>query len=138
MFRGVMQHQGFAEVQAVANAAVPIVKMIDARGSGLHVDICFNNMLGVFNTRSVPPIDPTLPSSTQVSLVAIFGGMNVESFVWLGQAPQDLLRARMVRTATGSYREALGKTTEDQRCIIGHPVILCICHHGHPLLADTV
>ena len=53
LFRGVMQHQGFSDVQAVANAAVPIVKMVDARGSGLPVDICFNNMLGVFNTRFV-------------------------------------------------------------------------------------
>eukprot|EP01043_Picozoa_sp_COSAG02_P021750 COSAG02_NODE_1113_length_14503_cov_87.812205_17_plen_114_part_00 len=60
MFRGVMQHQGFSDVQAVANAAVPIVKMIDARGSGLHVDICFNNMLGVVNTRSVARIDQLL------------------------------------------------------------------------------
>ena len=50
-FRGVMQYQGFTEVQAVANASVPIVKMVDGRGSGLHVDICFNNMLGVANTR---------------------------------------------------------------------------------------
>ena len=46
-----MQYQGFTEVQAVANASVPIVKMVDGRGSGLHVDICFNNMLGVANTR---------------------------------------------------------------------------------------
>ena len=45
------QDHGFVEVQAVANAAVPIVKMVDGRGSGLHVDICFNNMLGVANTR---------------------------------------------------------------------------------------
>ena len=42
---------GNVRVQAVANAAVPIVKMVDGRGSGLHVDICFNNMLGVANTR---------------------------------------------------------------------------------------
>lgn len=49
-FRNVMQGCGFIEVQPVANAAVPIVKMVDG-ASGLHVDICFNNMLGVSNTR---------------------------------------------------------------------------------------
>ena len=74
-------------MQPVANAAVPIVKMVDAGrgeeeevrtfltqnpgkcgyieaiwtgfgrlnlgdfGQELHVDVCFNNMLGVYNTR---------------------------------------------------------------------------------------
>ena len=96
MFRGLMQHQGFTEVQAVANAAVPIVKMIDARGSGLHVDICFNNMLGVVNTRSVTCIDQAPCSSTQVSLFVRFAGMIFKSFLWTGSS-------RLIQSWDGMY-----------------------------------
>lgn len=143
-----MQNHGFTEVQAVANAAVPIVKMVDGRGSGLHVDICFNNMLGVANTRSAPKQFCSIAALLGCKIgrfvtIAKHAGCAIVNSVYfdylvITQAPQDILRARVVRATAGPHRQTLGKTAKDERCIIRHSIVICIRHTGHPLLTSTV